>query len=140
MINPPAQTERSSKQPDQDQSSSAPILTDQERADAAFLGLGCAFRSVHEVSVSEYRRHGHLLVKLGQSLHERLPLLRMTALQVIQQTLSRSLWTTPSLKTFPVTLIAGLDLGQSHKSTAYLGAQITEINLDQSGCLAGWDA
>jgi hypothetical protein len=97
---------------------------------AVFLGHGCAVRSVHAVSVSEDRRHGHLLVKLSQSLHERLPLLRMTALQVIQQTLSRSLWTTPSRKTFPVTLIAGLDLGQGHQSTTYLRGQITEINLN----------
>jgi hypothetical protein len=102
--------------------------------------LAAPFRSAHAVSVSEYRRHGHLLVKLGQSLHERPPLLHMTALQVIKQTLSRSLWTAPSLKTFTVTLIAGLDLGQGHKSTAHLRAQITEIDLNQSRCWADRDA
>jgi hypothetical protein len=115
-------------------------LTQVLRRTLSSSGLAAPFWSVHAVSVSEYRRHGHLLVKLGQSVHERLPLLRMTALQVIQQTLSRSLWTAPSLQTFPVTLVAGLDLSQSHKSTAYLGAQITEIDLDQSGCWADWDA
>jgi hypothetical protein len=50
------------------------------------------------VSVSEYRSHGHLLVKLGQSLHEGLPFAHVAHSKVIKKTFYYTLKRAPLFK------------------------------------------
>jgi hypothetical protein len=88
----------------------------------------------------KHQHRGDLLMQISKALDERLPLLGMMSVKMLNEARSNRLWARPALEAFAVAVIAGFNFGQHGQHALCLCGQSTAIRLRQGCCFVRRDA
>ncbi|PVE20420.1 hypothetical protein DC522_32475 [Microvirga sp. KLBC 81] len=79
-------------------------------------------------------------MQIGKTLDERLPLLGMVSLKLLDETHSDRLGTRPALEAFSFALVAGFNFRQNGQHPLYLCGQSAATKWGQDCWFVDWDA